>query len=229
MKILTPAPDWGDAASLVAWQDSRAGKATASQFHRILTPKTLKYSGQAPVYASEILAERLLGQPLEDSLKSGLAHRGTFMEKEALSAYAFLREVSPERVGFCVMDNEEVGASPDALVGDDGGVEIKCFGMAHHVRCLIGEDPAQATQVQGGIWVCEREWWDQFAYMPGHPPVLLRTYRDEKFIKALSEAMDRFLEELHRGQAILDAMGEEGRVDASGVEIALRASVGEAA
>jgi hypothetical protein len=77
---------------------------------------------------------------------------------------------------------------------------------------LLGEDPVTRTQAQGQIWVCEWEWVDQLAYQPKFPPVLIRTERDDKFIKALSGAMDRFLDELDRGQKQLDAMGKVGRV-----------------
>lgn len=214
MKVVSPYPDPSDLTSRVKWLQARVGIPTASGFHRIIQPSKLDYSGQSSKYVARLVAERMLGRSLdEDEETSQWSHRGTTMEAEALAYYAFQTDLTPERVGFCVTDDGKAGASPDALVGSDGGLEIKCYAAEHHVRCLLGEDPAKITQVQGGMWVTEREWWDQLAYLPGMPPVLIRTYRNDVFLKALEKQMARFQDELAEALEKIERFGAVGRVE----------------
>jgi hypothetical protein len=196
------------------WLKVRLGMPTTSRFDKIITAKTLKYSRSAEGYRNELLAERVLGQPLGEWDGNDWTTRGTTLEAEAVRYYSFQTDRDVEAVGFVTDDDGRYGCSPDRLiVGEPGGLEIKCYGAKHHVACLLGEDPVTRTQAQGQIWVCEWEWVDQLAYQPKFPPVLIRTERDDKFIKALSDAMDRFLDELVDGQRILDALGKQGRTD----------------
>lgn len=216
MKIISPWPDPHDLEARAAWLQARIGRPTAGSFTKILTPKGLKPSAQMDKYAAELLAEKIIGQPLDDDFQTQWSHRGTEMESEAVAYYEFQRDAEVQRVGLCVTDDEKVGASPDGLVGSDGGLEIKCYAAPHHMRCLLGiEDPVETLQVHGGIYVCEREWWDQLAYLPGMPPVLLRTYRDEKIMKALEDALRIFLDKLAEYEHRLEIMGKEGRTDAT--------------
>src|SRR5262249_28007687 len=50
------------------------------------------------------------------------------------------------------------------------------------------------AQVQGQLWIAEREWVDTLSYNPEMPNALVRVGRDEKFIVALARAVDQFLE-----------------------------------
>jgi len=210
------------------WIAIRLGKPTASQFHRIITPKQRKLSAAAGGYANELLAERWLGQPIhpvdpmskwENALGSAdmyasFTARGTELEEEAVAYYEAVREVDVRRVGFCTIDDGTVGASPDALVGDEGGLEIQCRGASHHVNLLGSDDEiAKDTQVQGNIWVTGAKWWDVLAYNPAFPPVLRRYMRDEEFMDALDVGLEQFCKGLERGWEILKAYGPEGRID----------------
>ena len=56
--------------------------------------------------------------------------------------------------------------------------------------------PAHKAQVQGSLWITEREWWDFCAYWPSFPLFCTRIYRDEDYIQELAEETGRFLEEL---------------------------------
>ena len=194
------------------WFDVRLGMPTASQFDRILTPSKLQYASGASTYINELLAEWMLGEPLDATMTDWM-DRGTELEAEAIRYYEFRREVDVQRVGFCTNDAGTVGASPDGLIDPNIGLEIKNRAAKNHVGFLLGEDPVPKGQVQGGLWVCERDFWDVLSYNPKLPPVLLRVGRDEKYIKALSDAMDRFLDELEKGKELLTRLGKTGRVD----------------
>lgn len=183
-----------------AWLDARAGKATASNFHRILTPPgkrwpTGKPSAQRDDYACEIIAEKLVDgpDPWRDDYQSADMQRGTFSEAEARKFYAFERDCEVRQVGFCVHDNGFWGCSPDGLVEPDGGVEIKCPRPSTQVRYFLdGVVPAKyRPQVHGCLIVTGRAWWDFLSYCPGLPPLLLRVTPDE-YTKQLEAALVEF-------------------------------------
>jgi hypothetical protein len=176
-----------------AWLRARMGKPTASSFDRILTP-TGKPSSQAGMYCNELLAEIMLGRPL-DGIKMPWMERGNVLEAEARAYYELQTGKDVETVGFCTTDDERVGASPDGLVGDDGMVEIKCPLAAQHVDFLLstrGPDKAYFPQLQGQLYVCERQWTDIISYFPGMPEAIVRVERDEEYIKTLALHLNDF-------------------------------------
>ena len=188
------------------WTQARLGVVTASQFHRLVTPKTGKPSAAAEGYLHELIAEWLLGEPL-DGATSQMMERGTAMEDEAVEWYAFVRDVTPERVGLCFHDRYDglVGASPDGLIGDKGMLEIKCPGPKKHVSYLLGADPQadHRCQIQGGIWVTGREWADLVSYHPAMPSVVVRCERDEAFLGSLAGIVGGFVDRVREAKATL--------------------------
>ena len=88
-----------------------------------------------------------------------------------------------------------VGVSPDGLVGKPGLVEIKCpASQAKRLAALPQRAHAAEYrwQVQGQLWVAEREWCDVVSYDPRYPEglqiAITRVFRDESAIKALEQA-----------------------------------------
>lgn len=174
------------------WHEARLGIPTASQFHRVMTPKTMKLSSQAEGYACELLAEEMLGHALDDGA-SGFMDRGTQLERSAFEFYEFNRDVHTERIGFITTDDGRAGCSPDRLVGDDGGLEIKCPSAKVHVSYMLSQDAdAYRCQVQGALWITGRAWWDWLSYNPELAPVLIRFERDEMFIAKLAACVNQF-------------------------------------
>ena len=174
------------------WIEARLGIPTASQFHRILTPKTMKLASAADGYAHELLAEELLGHAINES-ESQFMQRGTQLEQQAVRFYEFHRDVHARPVGVILADDGKAGCSPDRLVGDDGGLEIKCPSAAAHVAHMLSVDAEKAKcQVQGALWITGREWWDWLSYNPEMQPVIIRYQRDEVFIARLAQAIEQF-------------------------------------
>ena len=178
------------------WKQARLGIPTASQFSRIITPKTLKPSSSAEGYIYQLVAEYMLGEPLDDEA-SDFMLRGTALEEEAVRWYEFERMEETTEVGFILRDDRRVGCSPDRLVGEPGGLEVKCPSPAVHIGYLDGNvSEKYRCQVQGGLWISGRQWWDVLSYHPLLPKSLIRVERDEKFIAALEICMESFLEKL---------------------------------
>jgi hypothetical protein len=178
----------------VEWIEARLGIPTASQFDKIITPKTMKLSDSSAKYAWALIAEQILRAPV-DGGSSAFMQRGETLERRAVSYYELNRDVETDPVGVILRDDRRVGCSPDRLVGDDGLLEIKVPNIANHIGYLLDADGiGYRAQVQGQLWIAEREWVDTLSYNPEMPNALVRVGRDEKFIAALAQAVDQFLE-----------------------------------
>ena len=189
------------------WLALRLGIPTASEFSKILTPKTRKLSAQAEHYADRLLAEWALGQDVTD-ISSGALERGKELEPEARRWYEFHHDRTVETVGFCTTDDGTAGASLDGAVGEDGTIEIKCRMATNHIALLRGRgDIADMTQVQGGLWVTGRQWCDVIAYNPALPCRVDRIERDPEWMEAFDEALPQFTAKLEEAKAELLELG----------------------
>lgn len=195
-----------------AWIDARLGIPTASCFDKILTPKTLKLSAQRTKYMHRILAEWITGESQDDTAWNSYIQRGTDLEAKARAWYEMQHDVDVQQVGFCVRDDGKVGASPDGLVGDDGGLEIKCPMAPQCVAYLLGAQVEQdhVLQIQGNLYVTGRAWWDVIAWNPyfqGVPPTVIRVERDEAVIEAIRGAVELFIAEIDLAKEYLTERG----------------------
>ena len=192
------------------WLQARLGIPTASQFYRLITPKTGKPSAQSADYLCELLAEWMLGHPLDMEENDWMA-RGRELEPSAIEFYQLQRDVDVERCGFALLDDRSAGCSPDGLVGLDGGLEIKCPSPAKHVAYLLGQESMDkyTPQIQGCLWITGRAWWDRLSFHPELPPHLTRIERDEKFIATLSQIVADFCGQLADAKKRIAAAGFE--------------------
>jgi hypothetical protein len=178
------------------WFAARAGIPTASEFATVVA----KGRGGADsktrrAYMMKLIGERLTGQPME-SYSNVHMERGKVMEDEARDLYAMLRDCEPQRVGF--MRRGEAGASPDALIGTDGLLEIKTKAPHLQIETLLANrlPPDHIAQVQGQLWISGREWVDFVSYWPGLPLFVTRVPRDEQYIATLKVEVADFLAEM---------------------------------
>src|SRR3990167_1730476 len=85
------------------WLRLRAGIPTASNFDKIVTPGG-KASDSAEKYRLLLLAERLIGEPVDDKGYSHWMDRGSEMEAEAVRFYEFQRDIETVKIGFITND-----------------------------------------------------------------------------------------------------------------------------
>ena len=178
------------------WHQARLGIPTASNFDKIVTSKG-DPSKQAQKYLYRLAGESITGCP-EETYQNATMLRGIEMESEARSLYEVVTDETVSEVGFCLSDDGKHGASPDGLVGDNGTIEIKCPNLATHVEYLLdgGLPKTYFQQVQGQLFVAEREWADFVSYYPAMNPLIVRVERDDKFLKALENELNEFCEKL---------------------------------
>ena len=174
------------------WFACRAGIPTASKFATVMAKGEGKTRNE---YMRKLAGEIITGEPME-SFNNAHMDRGKTMEDEARETYAFINDADIRRVGF--IRNGKKGASPDSLVGSEGGLEIKT--ALPHIqidRLLRGDLPSEhRAQVQGNIWLAERGWWDFVSYWPKLPLLTVRVFRDDIYIKNIAGEIDRFNDEL---------------------------------
>lgn len=174
-----------------AWIEARLGLPTASEFHRILTP-TGKLSAQAQKYAYRLIAEILLNRQMDSLEGLEWVEHGKMKEGDAVRMYEFMHNIEAKSVGFVTTDDGRIGCSPDRII-DGNGLEIKCPSPQVHIGYLLdGPGSDYKCQVQGQLYVAEFEHVDFFSYNAEFPPVEIRTYRDEAFIKLLAQSLKDF-------------------------------------
>ena len=179
------------------WLQCRAGIPTASQFDTVMAKG--KGGGESKTrrtYMLKLIGERMTGTPM-DSFSNSHMERGHEMEQQARDLYAMVTETEPQKVGF--IRRGDTGASPDSLVGTDGLLEIKTK-LAHLQLDVILADklPTEhVAQVQGQLWIAQREWLDFVSFWPGLPMFKKRIFRDEPYIARLKVEVDDFNDEMN--------------------------------
>lgn len=191
------------------WFRVRSGIPTASRFDKIVTAKTGKLSAQAIGYICELIAERATGVPVGvEAYTTRAMQDGIDTEPEARNWYALETGDDVRQVGFCLSDDETMGCSPDGLVGDDGGLELKCPLPKTHVAYLLsGTLPDEyRAQVHGSLLVTGRRWWDFVSYCHGFPPLKLRVTPDA-FTELLAKAVHDFVSDYAAARLRFEQLG----------------------
>lgn len=161
------------------WHAVRLGKMTASHAH------TIAVAGKGlSTYCRQIAAEIYTGSAF-DSYQSPAMLAGVEEEDLARSAYEMHTGVEVVQVGFAEFE-PFFGASPDGLVGLDGGVEFKRKTAKCHNDLLLGAEdfePGYVWQCHANMMVFDREWWDLCSFNP--------TFKDRSlFIKRIERSAE---------------------------------------
>lgn len=184
------------------WHKARISKITGSRFKDVLS----KGGGATrSKYMQELVKERKTGKPAKGYFDANMED-GQDREPAARLYYEKVNNVKVEEVGFIEHTGVDyinyVGVSPDGLVGEDGGLEIKCPLLKTHKE-YIEKNVLPSTykaQVQGCMWVTERKWWDFVSYCENDEGVesywSIRVYRDQNYINELAASVAVFIDEL---------------------------------
>jgi hypothetical protein len=174
------------------WFEARMGIPTASEFSTVMAKgKDGGASVGRATYLHKLAGEILTGEPM-DNYSNAYMERGKEFEDEARRLYAFMQDVDPVRVGF--IRNGDAGCSPDSLIGEKRGLEIKV--ALPHIqieRLKKGTlPPEHRAQVQGSIWLCERDGWDFVSYCPKLPLLIVPVDRDDGYIAETVERIRNY-------------------------------------
>ena len=175
-----------------SWFDCRKGVATASKFKDVLA----KGQGLTRAKYMRVLAGEIITGTPHDSYSNAAMERGKEQEPEARRLYEMLHDVECVQVGF--IRRGDIGCSPDGLIGEDGGFEVKSKAADIQIEILEADAmPSEhVAQVQGSILVTQRQWWDFMCYCPGLPPFIKRVYPDPDYQARLIVELRQFNTEL---------------------------------
>ena len=181
------------------WLEARAGILTASTIGQLITAKTIKpaMNDRSRGLCQTLIAERITGH-VEPVFPNRAMTRGTLLEPEARRIYAEQTGQDVDEVGFARLDTDTytLGSSPDGLVGETGGIEIKSPSAKVHVSTVLsGVIPDyNRAQVQAFLHVTGREWCDFISYYPGQPLCVIRDFPDPRWQTAIVSAAEQFEE-----------------------------------
>jgi len=139
-----------------------------------------------------LVAERVTGET-EESFMNRDMERGILYESTIRDRYAEVHGVEVQEIGFAVRTfpgGARLGASPDGLVGEDGGIEIKAPRAKGHVVTVTSDEvPANyMPQIQACLLVTGRAWWDYVQAAAGRLYVK-RVLPDPAWHEAITEAV----------------------------------------
>lgn len=194
------------------WFQARVGKVSASRIGDLMARNQPRkgqtvgaWSARRNNYLAEKIAERITGKPRDRKRIASLDHR-VELEPDARAAYEFYFEQKIELIGF--VDHPRIpnaGASPDGLIGTDGGIEIKCCDAEGHLEIITADaiDPDYFYQCHFNIACTERDWWAFTAFNPDMPEELKVhrkiLERDDQLIATIETNVIQFLEEVEQG------------------------------
>lgn len=173
------------------WFNLRLGRFTASSFKDLFMKKTT-IGYEKAIYKT--VFERLTGEAPEN-FSSMYMERGHELEPLAVDAYQEETFNDVVNGGFFSL-GEWIGASPDGLVGENGILEIKSPAYNTMINYLLKNQlpSIYKWQVQGQLYVTDREWCDFMAFHPKLKPLILRINRDEKEIEILKSKLTDAIE-----------------------------------
>jgi len=180
------------------WFRQRSGKATASEFSKIITASNGDLSASRWKYIDELIAECFIKEA-NALIPNAWMDRGIELEPEAAESFSNDTGLDLFEVGFCVNKALKiVGCSPDRLIKQGGdfieGLEIKCPKPSTQVSYLReGILPkAYKQQVHGSMAVTGLKRWHFYSYCPGLPALHLVIEADE-YTEKCYQAFEQFI------------------------------------
>jgi len=142
------------------WYAIRKGKFTASN------AQAIGNAGKGlESYVVEVLASKM--ELKSDAYTNDDMDRGVELEEKARMFYEKQTNTKVKLVGFVTNDKyENVGCSPDGLVGKNGLIEIKCPNNINFFKLMLEPTvkPEYMWQIQMQLLITERKWCDYVCY-----------------------------------------------------------------
>lgn len=186
------------------WHELRTGKFSASEWHRLMgeakrdmtegelklwkehnpksTAKTcidpMLLSTGAMTYCMEVASERITKMPAKEFYENDAMRWGKLYESPAKKLFSLVYDVEGINVGF-VKHTDGSGCSPDWIVIDKFGAEVKCpitrdthlkYFMLQNAMELKEKYPDHYWQCAMGMKSTGYKMWKFISYHPHYPP-----------------------------------------------------------
>jgi putative phage-type endonuclease len=185
---------------------ARCGKMTASRAPVVMGGLDTK--GLAD-YVKQIAWERVYGPPDEEGYKSAAMERGTLLEAEALSWYAFETSTALDQEPDRAIDHPtvpNVAASPDAL-RPDRVVEAKCPMPPAwmEVKRTMKVPAEYRWQARWQMWCCGLSLADFVCYHPSAGGIIIAAELSDEDAQAMADRVPIVEAMIAEWVAILEA------------------------
>lgn len=179
-----------------AWFQAICGNVGASSVDKIITTKG-EPSKQRTEYMMTLCAERITGKQEVGYLTQAMQN-GIDREAEARSLFELSQGVEVKEVGLVYTDDKSCHCSPDGLIGDLSGLEIKNPMSKTHIKYLLdGKLPTEYfCQIQFSLFVSGRGSWWFMSHYPAIKPFIIECHRDEAWIAKCDTLLKEFNQEL---------------------------------
>lgn len=184
------------------WLELRAGRIGGTSCATLLVSG--KHSSGLGAGARTLVykkaAEKITG-PQEGYINAAM-QRGIDLEPVARRRYEDELFQTVTEVGY-ISKGEFLGVSPDGLVGEDGGIEIKCPGADEYVRFFDTKviKPEYFYQCQWAMYLTGRKWWDFIYFHPEFAPAdidIQRQFPHEQTFKVWDKKVPAYIAEVER-------------------------------
>ena len=177
------------------WLAARCGLLTASVIGKLITPSLKVADNETSRGLIETLvAERITGH-IDPIYPNDDMQRGTLDEPYARDLYREQYRPVTE-IGFAVrtINGHRLGASPDGLVGDFGGLEIKSRSPKLQLKTILSREipAANLAQIHACMLVFDRGWCDYCSYAGGWPLQVIHVTRDPQWDAVIIDALNAF-------------------------------------
>lgn len=180
------------------WFKVKLGVISASNASKVVAKKD---SETRLTYMSELVAQVCTG--LMEEINSKYMDWGNQHEDAARSSYEFSEGVNIVQVPFVFKDDSyREGCSPDGLVSETKGAEIKCpFNSVHFIKFLAEDKikPEYVWQYQYTLRVMGADEWDFVQYDPRmkkNPLKVLTVKRDPVKQEIFDELIPAFISDM---------------------------------
>jgi len=193
------------------WFRARCGVVTASEIDALVTPKWKIREGQGvETYLCQKVAEKIMGWSKDElqPLSAWVVDQGKIVETIAIPWYEFEFNTKVRRVGFCVSDDGRIGCSPDGILPNGEGLEIKSPQPDNAIRYLLaGKVPDDyLPQIHFSMYVTGFKAWNFCSYSRHLPALVLRVERDEAIQLVLEQALDAFYAKMDAALARIESL-----------------------
>lgn len=197
----------------IEWAQLHVGVVSAGEFDALMSPEMKPRTGEGPkTFLYKKAAEVFRGQPMCTLSPSAHAswqmNQGIILEEEAIPWYSLTFGQKVTQFLFCTTDDGLAGCTPDGLVEDDGGLEIKSPEPHTHVKYLLdGILPKDyRAQVQFSLYVTGRKWWRFVSWRRRFPPLMIQVERDEEIMESIDAVVKDFHFKLNEAVAKLKSL-----------------------
>lgn len=180
------------------WFQARAGKVTGSELGNLITDrgKLRDWKSAMPnSYLHRKLAEQWREGPLETFLGNRQTEQGNIWEPMARKYFSALLESDIEEVGGIESDDGQLWCSPDGIIGQTVGLEIKCPNADTHIGWLLdGQHVPEEHVLQCQFALLVSGWpeWKFLSYVKDMPHLYVSVTLDQALAQVMIDALQEF-------------------------------------